>query len=132
VILNLAKNPAGFNQNIESMLEDREPKRLIIVINDNEQDGTDVSWLWDVDFDGILDDSVKAVSVSGIRALDMSLRLKYVGIPAGLAETPENAIENQLQKGQEKLYVLVNYTALFSIHRYLQRREKDRKETERK
>ena len=132
VILNLAKNPAGFNQNIESMLEDRDPKRLIIVINDNEQDGTDVSWLWDVDFDRILDDSVKAVSVSGIRALDMSLRLKYVGIPAELAETPEAAIENQLQKGQEKLYVLVNYTALFPIHRYLQRREKDRKETERK
>ena len=124
VILNLAKNPAGFNQNIEAMLEDREPKRLIIVINDNDQDGTDVSWLWDVDFDRIRDDSVKSVAVSGLRALDMCLRLKYVEIAAELAETPEAAIEEQLLKGQEKLYVLVNYTALFSIHQYLQRREK--------
>ena len=128
VILNLAKNPAGFNQNIEAMLEDREPKRLVIVINDNDQDGTDVSWLWDVDFDRIRDDSVKSVAVSGIRALDMCLRLKYVEIRADLAETPEAAIEAQLKKGQEKLYVLVNYTALFSIHSYLQKRENDSQE----
>ena len=125
VVLNLAKNPAGFNQNIEAMLEDREAKRLVIVINDNEQDGTDVSWLWDVDFDRIRDDSIKSVAVSGIRALDMCLRLKYVEIQADVAESPEAAIEGQLAKGQEKLYVLVNYTALFPIHRYLQEREKN-------
>ena len=125
VVLNLAKNPAGFNQNIEAMLEDREPKRLVIVINDNDQDGTDVSWLWDVDFDRIRDGSIKSVAVSGIRALDMCLRLKYVEIQADVTETPEAAIEEQLAKGQEKLYVLVNYTALFSIHRHLQEREKN-------
>ena len=55
VLLNLAKNPAGFNQNISAMLQDRSPKDLIIVINDNAQDGRDVSWLWDVDFDRLAD-----------------------------------------------------------------------------
>ena len=51
VTLNLAKNPAGFNQNISAVMEDPTPKDLIVLINDNDQDGTDVSWLWDVDFD---------------------------------------------------------------------------------
>ena len=115
IILNLAKNPAGFNQNIVAMLEDRDPKRLVIVINDNDQDGTDVSWLWDVDFDRVQEETIRSVTVSGIRALDMGLRLKYVGIEAGIAATPEKVIEEQLAAGPEKLYVLVNYTALFSI-----------------
>lgn len=122
VVLNLAKNPTGFNQNIEAMLEDSRPKRLVIVINDNSADGKDVSWLWDVDFDRIRDQSIRAVTVSGIRALDMCLRLKYDGIEADLADTPEAAIEKHLREGSEKLYVLVNYTALFSIHQYLQER----------
>ena len=51
VTLNLAKNPAGFNQNISAVMQDQAPKDIIIAINDNAQDGTDISWLWDVDFD---------------------------------------------------------------------------------
>ena len=51
VTLNLAKNPAGFNQNISAVMQDTAPKDVIITINDNAQDGRDISWLWDVDFD---------------------------------------------------------------------------------
>ena len=32
-------------------MQDETDKDIIIVINDNAQDGTDISWLWDVDFD---------------------------------------------------------------------------------
>ena len=35
VILNLAKNPAGFNQKISAVMQDRSPKDVIIAINDN-------------------------------------------------------------------------------------------------
>ena len=55
IILNLAKNPAGFNQNISAVMQDKTQKDIIIVINDNAQDGTDISWLWDVDFDRFKD-----------------------------------------------------------------------------
>ena len=60
VTLNLAKNPAGFNQNISAVMQDQAPKDIIIAINDNAQDGTDISWLWDVDFDLLGNDSVKS------------------------------------------------------------------------
>lgn len=123
ILLNLAKNPAGFNQNISAMLSDRAPKRLVIVINDNDQDGTDVSWLWDVEFEKAADESIRSVIVSGLRRLDMQLRLKYEEIRAESADTPEEAVERQIAAGKEKIYVLVNYTALFAVHRYLQRRE---------
>ena len=123
VFLNLAKNPAGFNQNISAVLEDRMPKDLIIAINDNDQDGTDISWLWDVDFDRLCDESVQSVTVSGIRALDMQLRLKYTGIPSRVTENTEEAVEQKLADGCGNLYVLVNYTALFAAHRYLKKKD---------
>ena len=44
VMLNLAKNPAGFNQNISAVMQDKTQKDIIITINDNAQDGTDISW----------------------------------------------------------------------------------------
>ncbi|MDO5134362.1 MAG: DUF1727 domain-containing protein, partial [Eubacteriales bacterium] len=128
ILLNLAKNPTGFNQNIDVLLQDRAPKDLIIVINDNDQDGVDVSWLWDVDFDRLADDSVRSIYVSGTRALDMQLRLKYVGIDAAVMETPEEAIRaflredgNADRKCTGNLYILVNYTALMPVHLFLQK-----------
>ena len=81
VMLNLAKNPAGFNQNISAVMQDKTPKDIIITINDNAQDGTDISWLWDVDFDLLGDASIHSITVSGIRCQDMRLRMKYVDIP---------------------------------------------------
>ena len=119
VLLNLAKNPAGFNQNISSVMEDESPKDLIIVINDNAQDGTDISWLWDVDFDRFADESIRSITVSGLRCQDMRLRLKYVGIHADLETDVRTAIEKRLKDGCGNLYVLVNYTALYSTHKML-------------
>ena len=120
VLLNLAKNPTGFGQNIAAMLQDRSPKDLIIAINDNAQDGRDISWLWDVDFERLADETVRSITVSGLRALDMQLRLKYAEIASTSAKTVEEAIELRLADGCGNLYVLVNYTALYEAHKYLE------------
>jgi UDP-N-acetylmuramyl tripeptide synthase len=140
VLLNLAKNPAGFDQNISAVLEDRTPKDLIIAINDNAQDGRDISWLWDVDFDRLGDETVRSITVGGTRALDMRLRLKYAGLQAETADEAasarkasvkarerdpeaalEAAIEGKLEDGCGNLYVLVNYTALYKAHEFLRK-----------
>ncbi len=136
VMLNLAKNPAGFNQNISAVMEDKKEKDIIIVINDNAQDGTDISWLWDVDFDRFGDrkdcgsektnadsaensHTIRSITVSGIRCQDMRLRMKYVDIPCEMVGDVKSAIEARLADGCGNLYVLVNYTALFSTRNIL-------------
>ena len=124
VLLNLAKNPAGFNQIISAVMEDETEKDLIIVINDNAQDGTDISWLWDVDFDRFAADNIRSITVSGIRCQDMRLRLKYVDISSELIDDVKTAIERRLKDGCGNLYVLVNYTALYSTHNILKEMEK--------
>lgn len=123
IILNLAKNPAGFNQNISAVMEDENQKDLIILINDNDQDGTDVSWLWDVDFDRFQAANINSITVSGIRCQDMRLRLKYVDIPAMLEPDIEKAIRERIKNGCKNLYVLVNYTGLYSTHNILKKME---------
>lgn len=119
IILNLAKNPAGFNQNISAVMEDKREKDLIIVINDNAQDGTDISWLWDVDFDRFAAPSIRSITVSGIRCQDMRLRMKYVDIESELIADVQTAIQKRIADGCGNLYVLVNYTALFSTRNIL-------------
>lgn len=123
IVLNLAKNPAGFNQNISAVMEDNRKKDIIILINDNDQDGTDISWLWDVDFDRFKDKNTASVTVSGIRCQDMRLRLKYVDIASALEPDVEKAIRNKIADGIGNLYVLVNYTALYHTHNILKKIE---------
>ena len=127
VMLNLAKNPAGFNQNISAVMQDKSPKDIMIVINDNAQDGRDISWLWDVDFDLLKEESIRSITVSGIRCQDMRLRLKYVDIPSELEPDVESAVKSCVQKGTGNLYVLVNYTALFSTRNILKKLEGEKK-----
>ena len=125
VELNLAKNPAGFNQNIAAVMEDKTPKDMIILINDRFQDGEDVSWLWDVDFDRLKEESIRSITVTGIRYLDMRLRLKYVGIPTEAEPDVEKAIRQKIKNGVGNLYVLVNYTGLYRTRNTLKRMEEE-------
>lgn len=126
IVLNLAKNPAGFNQNISAVMQDETKKDIIIVINDQAQDGIDISWLWDVDFDRFRAEEIQTITVSGIRCQDMRLRMKYVDIPSLLEADVETAIRKRIQDGCGNLYVLVNYTALFSTRNVLKRLEGER------
>lgn len=116
VILNLAKNPTGFNQNISLLAQDPRDKVALICINDNYNDGKDVSWLWDVDFERLSagDGSCVGVFVGGHRANDMQVRMKYAGIDASVVESVAEALGRMGNKSQSlPLYVLCNYSALW-------------------
>ncbi len=123
ILLNLAKNPAGFNQNISAVMEDAKPKNLIVVINDNAQDGHDISWLWDVDFERFSKANINRIIVSGLRAYDMELRFKYSDIPCEAILSVEEAINEMLKDNINNMYILVNYTALYGTRKLLKAME---------
>ena len=115
VVLNLAKNPTGLNQNITLMLADERPKAAYVVINDDYNDGRDISWIWDVDFERLAErsDMVRLIA-GGHRANDLQVRLKYAGIAALLAEQVTEALARLHDLPKDvPLYVLVNYSALW-------------------
>lgn len=124
VVLNLSKNPAGFNQAISTLMTDPRPKAVVLVINDNERDGCDISWLWDVDFERL--QGIPHIAVSGLRANDVLVRMKYAGFHTEeifLQRKVKEAIDFALLWDCEVVYTLVNYTALFDTHDLLKRLE---------
>ncbi len=120
VVLNLSKNPAGFNQAIATLCADSRKKDVMIVLNDKAQDGRDVSWIWDVDYEKLRGADISSITASGIRKEDMALRLKYAGF--NNVKCVENTKDELLKvaggKG-EICYVLINYTALFDTQNNL-------------
>ena len=47
---------------------DPSDKNICIVLNDNDQDGTDVSWIYDTFFEKLMKESTKKIVCSGLRA----------------------------------------------------------------
>jgi UDP-N-acetylmuramyl tripeptide synthase len=118
VLIQLIKNPIGATEVIKTIKND-ENGRLFILINDNYADGRDVSWLWDANFE-LLSGYNKTAIISGIRASDMAVRLKYAGVDAKniiVEENIEKAFLSAIDSvGEgEKLYVLPTYTALLEL-----------------
>ena len=76
VQLSLVKNPAGFRMGLLSAAAQAKDGEVVVVaINDEYADGRDMSWLWDVDFAALRANGVAVVT--GVRAWDMALRLRY-------------------------------------------------------
>ncbi len=80
VVLLLAKNPAGANENVRTLMLDDGDHHLLVALNDRIADGRDVSWIWDVDWEPLLP-RVRALTATGDRAHDLALRFRYAGLP---------------------------------------------------
>lgn len=114
----LCKNPAGTNQALSTVLTLPEPVHLLVALNDGVQDGRDISWIWDVDFED-LRGRVAGIVATGSRAADLALRLKYAGLARELTVEPEQgrAFERALAATppRGRLYVLPTYTAMLTL-----------------
>ncbi|RDB58343.1 DUF1727 domain-containing protein [Paraeggerthella hongkongensis] len=116
-LLNLAKNPTGFNQNLKIILQDEGPKAVAFFVNDKEGDGRDISWLWDIDFEELAAERDLLVFAGGIRRNDLQVRLKYAGLDARLIDDAHDLFGRLSNVPAEvKAYLIANYTALPPVH----------------
>ena len=116
ILLNLAKNPTGFNQNLKIIEKDASPKAVAFFINDKEADGHDISWLWDIDFEELSRQEGCVVFAGGIRGNDMQVRLKYAGIPSKVVKNTQEFLDELAKLPCEmNAYAIANYTALPSV-----------------
>ena len=127
VVLTLGKNPASLAELARVAMES-EVAAVLFALNDGFADGQDVSWYWDVDVGPMLNG--RAYGISGARALDFMLRLKYGAAdgaresPPGFAGTSEDPISGldrliaTTSRG-DTVMVIATYTALFRLRRNL-------------
>lgn len=118
VMTNLAKNPVGFNQNVRIALQEQ-GRVLALFVNDEEGDGLDVSWYWDVDFERLTQIPGLKVFAGGARANDMQVRLKYAGIDAQLVRSAQDVLD-ATQPEDGKVFIIANYTALPTVRQELE------------
>ncbi len=120
IFLLLSKNPTGFNQSIQAILESDKNPNLLLLLNDRVPDGLDVSWIWDVEFENL--DKAKHITISGDRCFDMGLRIKYADIKgAEVIESLEQAINSAADKTSKSdtLYILSTYSAMLETRKIL-------------
>lgn len=118
----LSKNPTSFNESLRTIKSMR-AKNVLFVLNDRIPDGQDVSWIWDVDAEEYIED-FNYVIVSGDRAFDMGLRIKYCSAFQNkfqIAEDLKTAIALGLKKTPKSktLYILPTYSAMLEVRKIL-------------
>ena len=117
----LIKNPAGANEAVRTLVEGRPPRIVVVALNDAIADGRDVSWIWDVDFEPLLE-GLDRVVAAGDRAAELALRFKYGGLyDAAIEVQPDlaRALDSglELTPDGEELVVLPTYTAMLALQR---------------
>jgi UDP-N-acetylmuramyl tripeptide synthase len=124
MLIALIKNPIGATETVRMLVGEMAGAglHLLIAINDRYADGTDVSWLWDAEFEALAD--VASVTVSGTRADDMAVRLKYAGLPEDrirVAPALPAAVDTALAAlpAGQTLFLLPTYTAMLELRESL-------------
>jgi UDP-N-acetylmuramyl tripeptide synthase len=120
----LSKNPAGFNETLRTAVDLAGGRNFLIGLNDRRADGTDVSWIWDVDFER-LRGQAHVVVPAGNRAHDLAVRLKYAGVDATPPEIdPPRALDALIEATPqgETAHLLCTYTAMLDLRAELVRR----------
>ena len=118
----LVKNPAGYNQALDTLCLSKEPFSAAFILNDNYADGRDVSWIWDVNFEHLNDVDLNEIYVSGLRSYDMAVRLKTAGLDSSkfsITEEYDALTERIKESKNKKVYILATYTAMINYRKHL-------------
>ncbi len=121
----LSKNPVGTNETIRVVTQSTD-KTTLLVLNDRTPDGTDVSWIWDVDTEKLVERGGTLV-VSGDRVYDLALRLRYSAgedtshLNLIIQEDLRQAIATALEHtpDNETLHILPTYSAMLEVREVL-------------
>jgi len=100
----LAKNPAGWLETFDLVSGTDHP--VLLSVNALSADGTDTSWLWDVDYTRLRG---RPVLVIGQRRLDLAVRLQVAGVDFTVYDDVDAAVD--AAPPAQIVEVIANYTA---------------------
>lgn len=123
IMLNLAKNPVGVNQNIDFILnkyhasERPSATSVAFFVNANEGDGKNTNWLNQVNFKALTEMEMLHVFYGGQAHEDLAIALMNANIIAHKVETAKEIFTSQ--PNAKKVFIVANYTALDVIRQEL-------------
>lgn len=115
----LVKNPAGFNEVLQFLIQQCPTGNIVFGLNDNYADGKDISWIYDVEFERLTEaaSGAKHFYFTGKRAYDMQLRLKYADFDTTKfsVEKDYKTLITQLQQSGQETFLVLSYTCMLEF-----------------
>ncbi len=115
----LVKNPAGFNEVLQFLIQQKPSGNIVFGLNDNYADGKDISWIYDVEFERLTEHAAgaKHFYFTGKRAYDMQLRLKYADFDTEKfsVEKDYKTLITQLHQSGEQTFLVLSYTCMLEF-----------------
>ena len=127
----LIKNPVGATQALEMIKLAPYPFSLSVLLNANYADGIDTSWIWDADFEQVLNMDIPHIIAGGVRHSEIARRLRVTGYNAEqISEVADLSQVFEKIKNQETkhAYILATYTAMLEFRELLASHQVVRKE----
>lgn len=119
VMINLAKNPVGFNQNINyvlSRIKDASSNEAHVVAffaNAREGDGHSTEWFNDVHFNKLIDQKNLSVFYGGEASKDLNLAIGNKDLYAKKVENAQDLLG--YAASADNIFIIANYTAMFPL-----------------
>ncbi|GGE29250.1 lipid II isoglutaminyl synthase subunit MurT [Streptococcus himalayensis] len=118
----LIKNPVGATQALEMISLAPFSFSLSVLLNANYADGIDTSWIWDAEFERIMEMEIPAINAGGVRHSEIARRLRVTGYqPEQITEhaTISEILETIKTQETKHAYILATYTAMLEIRELL-------------
>lgn len=115
----LVKNPAGFNEVLQFLIQQKPTGNVVFGLNDNYADGKDISWIYDVEFERLKEaaEGAKRFYFTGKRAYDMQLRLKYADFDTlkFCVEKDYKVLITMLGQSDADTFLVLSYTCMLEF-----------------
>lgn len=115
----LVKNPAGFNEVLQFLIQQEPKGNIVFGLNDNYADGKDISWIYDVEFERLTKaaEEAKHFYFTGKRAYDMQLRLKYADFDTEKFQVEKDykTLIQLLKESGQQTYLVLSYTCMLEF-----------------
>lgn len=96
VSLALTKNPIAASEQLIGLKDNGAEKSILFILNDEQTDSEDVSWIWDIDLKSLNSiENMNKFYCLGSRKDDLAIRLKYSDLDL---KNMEICIEDNLEK----------------------------------
>ena len=100
ISISLTKNPIAASEQLISLKDNDAEKSIVFILNDNEADSEDVSWIWDIDLETLKSiENLNKFYCLGTRRNDLAIRLKYDDFDLDKVEIAEDSeIKEKINK----------------------------------
>ena len=114
LLISKHENSVSYNQNIDYIVNQKRNCAVFIMVDEISRKyfTSETSWLWDINFEQLINKNVKEIVVTGTYAADVSVRLSHTNIDSKKIYINKNISEaiKHVKDGDNYIYVLTCFS----------------------